>query len=340
MAIISINATVYALQTSKNISSYGVISKSIFPLKGINYGWNDCGGAWISNWLSTLWNETKVRSDFAEMESMGIQIVRVYPGDVQWINWDDAWDKGYQGFNEYIVNVDKLFEIARDYGMKIIFVIHFADCFRWSALTCPAQRQSYLNLMRDLAQRYKGEGAMYSFDLFNEPYWQIEKDEPSWWDSPSEANVTAEVLHEYLQDCYLTIKNVSSERLVSVGEGGGPGGMFDKYFNYLMDISDYAQIHVYEDPDWIEQNGLKAQTTHYDEITKPIILAECGAAVPTGHLWDTAINAEALQKIWEEANKLGLKAILPWSFVDDNIINSITHEWYEGAYVIQNWSRH
>lgn len=311
-------------------------------LKGFFYGWNKSEGANIWDWISTKWDEAKVRSDFAEMQKMGVTLTRIFIADAQYINWDWAWDKGYQGFNQYIVNVDKLFQIAREYGMQVIFVIIFPEgSFHWDALNRPAQRQSYLDMMRDLAQRFKDERAIYSFDIFNEPYSNIERDVPGAEGSPSTSAITAEILHTYLVDCYNTIKSVDPTRLVSFEEGGGQGGSLDRYFPLIDDCVDYYQFDIYRDATEIETNGLESMIPRQSELNKPIIFGEVGANIQLDHLLDPHYTAETIDIMWKQSNKFAdkwkIQAMLPFCFAADNIIDSITHEWKEGAYVIQSW---
>jgi len=333
-----------SIEASVRISSSGVIVDTNYPLKGINYGWNKLDGSWINTWLSTKWNETKVRSDFVEMQKMGVSLVRVFSGFEQCINWTPGVDGGYSGFNRYISNVDSLFEIARKNDVQIILNIHFAEAsFHWDSLfnidgklLRPNLRESYLNMMRDLALRYKDETGLYAFDLFNEVYSLIDLNPDQTGcigGSPSENNVTVEIMHDYLRDSYQTIKKADPNRLVTfevtANHQSSPVGTFYKYRQLIEDCVDYYQVGAYNN------NGILAEDLlpDLDQVDKPVILGECGAS----EFWLPAINAEALQKFWDEAKALGIKAVLPWSFVEDNIIDSITHEWKEGAFTIQNW---
>jgi len=87
-------------------------------------------------------------------------------------------------------------------------------------------------------------------------------------------------------------------------------------------------------------NGLESYIYRKSELTKPIVFGEIGAH--GDHFLDPHYAAEAINIIWEQskglADKYRIQAVLPFAFVDDNIIDSITHEWKEGAYVIQSWA--
>ena len=270
-------------QTTVLITVSGEIVNATNPLKGLNYGWNDGNGANIHDWISTKWNETKVRMDFDEMQKMGVTLTRTYIAPTSYTNWDWAWTKGYRGFNEYIVNVDKLLQIAKEHGMRVIFNILWADgAFHWDALNRPAQRLSYLNMMSDLTLRYKNETAIYSFNLFNEPYTMIEINMAGAEGSPLVSGITPEILHSFLKDCYNTIKANDPNRLVSFEESSSWGldtltSNFDKYFELIDDCVDYYQFDVYRDASDIIANGLENYIYRKNELTKPIVFGEIGA---------------------------------------------------------------
>lgn len=343
---------IFALKSDQIIvSATGSISYSTDVVKGMFYGWNDGDDAWISTWLSTHWNEAKIRADFAEMEKLGVKLVRVFSGFEQCIVWDWAWDGGYQGFNEYIVNVDTLFQIAREYGMQIIFNVHFVEAsFHWDALYNEDgvfthgtwQRESYLQMWADLAQRYKGETGLYAFDLFNEVYATMDlhpDQEGCVGGSPAENHVTVEIMHDYLRDCYMTIKQNDPDRLVSIevtaNNQEAPIGSFYKYRHLIDDCVDYYQVGFYNNEGFIAGDCLPG----LEQEDKPVILGEWGAS----EFWMPDRQAYALQRTWEDTQTINnaggnIISLLPFSFVSDNIIDSITYEWKAGAYVIKDWS--
>jgi hypothetical protein len=158
-------------------------------LLGINYPWlhygHDFGtSAWGHDGVSAPASRRTVESDFAYFRDRGIHLVR-------WFLLTDGraapeFDAAGRvvGFDDYFyADVDAALDVARDYGIRVVFVLldfHLAEVPRLvngvqmggraNLITDPVVRRSFLdNALRPLLLRYGHHRQILAWDVVNEP---------------------------------------------------------------------------------------------------------------------------------------------------------------------------
>jgi len=222
---------------------------------GCDFGCNANGG--VSG------NKTNLGTGFGKLKTAGVNTVRwwVFPGNAQQILRDGAGNP--TGLNNSIyADFDAALELANTYDLYYNFVL-FSDTTSIpnSWLTNPTQRQNLANVLGPLFARYKNNPRVMSWEIFNEPEFQI------WNGEIAQAPVVDTV------KAIASSVHANSPALVTVGSAHLDG--LSMWFGTGLD---YYSPHWY---DYMGSGGWCARCTDYNALKvrfpaldKPVVIGE------------------------------------------------------------------
>ncbi len=205
--------------------------------------------------LRNHWESFIQHQDFAWLSSIGINAVRIPVG--HWIfGADYPYHSSYGGLRyPYVTGgiaiLDKAFEWAEEFGLKVVLDLHAApgcqngfdnggikDVCEWHTL--PEYKQHSLKVLATLAERYRQHPSLHAIEVLNEPRWDI----------------SSAVLMQYTQEAYWLIRNFCKAKDVAVVFHDGFRSYLEyqnfmqqpEYENVILDIHRY-QCFVQEDVD-------------------------------------------------------------------------------------------
>lgn len=235
-------------------------------LHGANVPWLNwqCDfGCGSDGGVSSSASQAALHERFAEAEAAGIKNIRwwVFPGAPWQINRSSNGTP--TGINESVfADMDAALELAEEYDMYLTLVL-FSDggSLPGSWRTDAGQRAELANVLGDdLFARYRGHDHIFSWEVFNEPEWQI-------W----EGSVQESHMQDLVKRVASAVKTDGSG-YVTVGSA-----MVDGIPMWKDAGLDYYQPHWY---DYMGSGNWCAWCTTADEIRqrygvdKPIVIGE------------------------------------------------------------------
>ena len=298
-------------------------------LNGVNIPWNVCGAdvGTHPTW-GNCYNPTWFENTFTTLQGAGVNSARL------WLHADGRASPEFDsnGFpwgvdSQFYPNLDDILNRARNHGIKLILVLwsfemieskqsggpasggHSAVITDWSHM------YTYLdNVLKPMAQRYKGHQGLLAFEVFNEPEWAIAEN-PDSWTSPK---VGLSWMQAYISRA-ATYVHQYSDRLVTMGSAclkySSPNGTN----NYWSDANlkaanggdarstlDFREIHYY---DWMAPWYTTWDTGHgardwYNNDGKPTIIGEWQGNLTKTNTWWFA----------QQAYNLNWAGSFAWSF--------------------------
>ena len=233
-------------------------------LHGANVAWLNWGcdfGCGSSGGVSSDSSQAALHERFEQAEAAGIKNLRwwIFPGDPWQIQ--TASDGTPVGIHSTVFqDLDAALELAEEYDFYFTFVLFAgADNLPW--VNSGSQRAALAEVLGDeLFARYEGHEHIFSWEVFNEPEWEI-------WDG--------RVDREPVQDIVSRVADQVREKgsgYVTVGSA-----MIDGIPMWEEADLDYYQPHWY---DYMESGDWCAWCTTADEIRdrygidKPIVIGE------------------------------------------------------------------
>ena len=223
---------------------------------GCDFGCNASGGV--------VQTRNTLASRLATIQGAGAHVVRwwVFPGDNPWQITVDGSGKPI-GINPAVyADFDAALQLAEQYDLSYNFVLFSsATAPTRSWIDNPTHRQALADVLGTLFARYKTNPRVMTWEIFNEPEFQI------WDGAVSEANTVATA--RLIADAV----HRNSDALVTIGHAFADGIPMWQSANL-----DYYSPHWYDymsgAGDWCMQcNDYNYYRTKYG-ITKPIVVGE------------------------------------------------------------------
>lgn len=231
---------------------------------GCDFGCNQNGGV--------MGNTQILSSGFQKLKNSNMHMVRwwVFPGDPWQITRDQNGHPN--GLNQAIyADFDKALDLANQYDLYYNFVLFSSATHLPSSwITDPSQRTKLAQVLGTLFARYKDNPRVMSWEIFNEPEFQIWNNEIAQTPVVETVNAISDSVHQ------------NSEALTTVG-----GAMLDGISMWKNTSLDYYSPHWY---DYMESGGWCARCTDYNEvksrfgITKPVVIGELYIGTDTDSL--------------------------------------------------------
>ncbi|MBI2765297.1 MAG: hypothetical protein HYX53_05205 [Chloroflexi bacterium] len=232
-------------------------------LQGVNMPWYNWGcdfGCGANGGASSTAAQTGPR--FAQMKQNNLHNVRwwMFEGDA-WQITRDATGRP-TGINPAVyTDIDAALRQAQQYDLYFTFVLFsFPGDIPQSWLNDPVQRQQLANVLAPLFARYSGNVRVLSWDLFNEPEWDM------WNGKVNSANVQATVRS------IVAAVHANSSTMVTIGSA-----MLDGLSFWTGMGLDYYQAHWY---DYMQPGNWCAYCRDYSEVKaqygldKPLVIGE------------------------------------------------------------------
>ena len=260
---------------------------------GCDFGCNNNGGA--------MGNKPTLSAGFTKMKDAGMHLTRwwVFPGD-PWQITRDATGAPTGINNSVYADFDAALELAEQYDLYYDFVLFSAAThFPKTWATNPTQRLQLANVLGQLFARYKNHPRIFSWEIYNEPEYQI------WANEISETDVVA--LATLITQ---SVKSNSPETLVTVGNAMADG--IPMWKNVGLD---YMSPHWYDPQDkgnyCMRCNNYEYYRSQYN-LTIPIVIGETY----------TGTDTDALQR-FEDFRSKGYAGAWPWSIFPDRTSDNL-----------------
>ncbi|MER3420187.1 MAG: hypothetical protein C4290_06540, partial [Chloroflexota bacterium] len=253
-----------------------------------DFGCNGNGG------VSSSAVQSALSTGFGQAKAAGMHVIRwwVFPGDPWQITRDSSGAPS--GINPAVyADFDVALQLAQTYDLYFNFVLFSGPTALPQAwLTDATQRQKLATALGQLFARYKGNPRVLSWEVFNEPEWDI------WNNKISQSAVQATV--KAVADAV----HANSTAYVTVGSA-----MLDGLPMWVGQGLDYYQAHWY---DYMSSGNWCARCTDYATVKsrynldKPLVIGEFYAGPDT----------DALQR-FEDFYSKGYAGAWPWSLFPD-----------------------
>ncbi|GGD89017.1 cellulase family glycosylhydrolase [Paenibacillus nasutitermitis] len=276
----------------------------------------------LTGWAPHIWQQFdagRVKRHFAQMEELGVNTVRVFLTAASFM--DESGELPEEG----MVKADRMLAIAREHGIRVEFT--GPDLWEgvpdWASAYFDGEANAFFlhdewmdrlqRFWRQFAAHYRGEPALFSFDLLNEPWlkWDSPLLRKHWGGEPPamEENAAADgsaheryqLLREQLVETWTAamtgaIRESDPQRLITIGfhqlslpHGAGqrhtlPGFHAAK----LAHLLDYIALHWYpysstehvqprKDGDPVERNiAMIRSSLSNARAGKPLVIEEFG----------------------------------------------------------------
>ncbi len=223
-------------------------------VRGINLAWlNGCYGHDFGHLPAHLgWGVSFSRNDldddFADMARMNLNVVRIWVFEsLEGLQFDR--NGLVNGLDPDLTrNFDTALELARKHGLHLYLCLandFLKSCRKVNAKDIVADeqaRRAYLDkAVRPFVARYKGDSAVFAFDIMNEPEQDIAGPTGNW----GRDGHTWTTMRLFIRENATLIHEVDAERLVSCGSGWHPSGENIKAGRYSGLGLDFYDLHEY-----------------------------------------------------------------------------------------------
>lgn len=244
-------------------------------MNGVNYIPSD-------NWLMVLenWKPEVIEEDLATLKANGVDYIRFCP------LWN-LTQPGKNKFNEEVFKrIDYVFKVAEETGIMVqiapitgwmsggVFLPSWANGELFTDLEII---EGQVNLVTEVARRYKDSPALQGYDFGNEINVLLDR---------MKLKGTPEEVKEWMNTIYKAYQNEDPDHYITNGSGTG----FNRFFNIwsISETSDYMSVHTYPyfhgtwdmDP-WL---GMRTSyspnfvTAWAEMMGKPVLVQEIGAS--------------------------------------------------------------
>jgi hypothetical protein len=266
-------------------------------LQGANvpwYNWACDFGCGANGGVSSATVQSVLATGFSQLQASGMHTVRwwVFPADPWQITRDSTGAPSAINSAVY-ADFDAALRLADQYDLYYVFVL-FSNPASLPAswLTDATQREKLASALAPLFARYRGHPRVLSWEVFNEPEWDV------WNGQIAQAPVQATV--KVIADAV----HVNSTAYVTVGSA-----MLDGLPMWVGQGLDYYQAHWY---DYMSGGHWCARCTDYTTVRARYNL---DAPLVIGEFYAGA-DVDALQRFTEFYNK-GYAGAWPWSLFAD-----------------------
>ena len=244
-------------------------------LQGANvpwYNWACDFGCGQSGGVTSPAVQAALNSGFSQLQASGIHAARwwVFPGDPWQITRDSS--NAPTGINPAVyADFDAALQLAEQYDLYYVFTLFSGPADLPSSwLTDPAQRSKLAEALGTLFARYGGNPRVLTWQVFNEPEWQI------WSGQVNEGAVQATV-----REIAASV-HANSNAYVSVGSA-----MLDGLPMWIGQGLDYYTAHWYDymsDGDWCARCTDYAAVKARYNLDAPLVIGEFYAGPDTDAL--------------------------------------------------------
>jgi Cellulase (glycosyl hydrolase family 5) len=318
------------------------------PVRGMNLAWlNGCAGHDFGHlpehpdW-GVCFNANDLDNYFADMNRMNVNVVRIFAFEsLEGLQFDQ---KGYvNGLDpELVRNFDTTLVLAKSHGLHLYLCL--ANDFRNACgrtkvkdiVGDPKALRAYLdNVVRPFVTRFKGDSAVFAFDIMNEPEQDIagptgnyRSDGHAWTTMRSFIRANATLIH-----------SVDPKRLVSCGSGWHASGENIKAGRFSGLGLDFYDLHEYRNDGYLPS---------VDElgVSLPVLVGEFG---PDNQQKDRNDERQkgAVEDLLRSARDGGYAGAAYWSYEYPNVDGAHllailrgggSGEWRPAGYVLRDFS--
>ena len=279
---------------------YSLTEIQPLTLRGVNYY-----PRWTPWTAWTKQDESTWRSEFQEMsEKLNVNAIRTFAEC-----WESDWKLGRCATPEYIETISKLFQVADDYGIKVLFCLH-------SGLPSQIQAEN-LRYVRSIMEPFINDGRVLGWDLINEV----------------DAKGLSEV--DYIDDFCLEFNQRMSQIDPNHLNSIGFAYMLDKPVSAGLTFTGSNQCWQYHYYRKFTTDTIAGIAKSYFGST-PFIIGECGdsslegvsdAPRPdTGEDWQLAVYQSIIPAVQGAKERgLDIKGVFAWTaFEFPNMLNTET----------------
>jgi Cellulase (glycosyl hydrolase family 5) len=261
------------------------VSKTPFRVHGFNYD-HDASGALIEDYWEAEWE--RVEQDFAEMKSLGANVVRVHLQFAKFMNSAEVPNP------ESLKRLERLLRLAERERLYLdltgLGCYHAADVPDWyDQLDEGGRWKAQARFWKAVADVSRTSPAVFCYDLMNEPVVPGGKREDKQWlggafagkhfvqfiSLDSDARERPEIAKQWIETLVSSIREVDSRTLITVGlvdwsldrKGLTSGFVPSK----IADRLDFISFHLYPTTGMM---GEAMETLKGFDLGKPLLLEE------------------------------------------------------------------
>jgi hypothetical protein len=205
----------------------------------------------------------KLREDMSKMHSRGINTLRIFFQNPDWVQFNDTEIVYPQGIteDEYFTIISNFLDILKEYDLKAILVCispnnHTSYSFKKDLMYC--------KFLKRIATYLKNKTSLMAYDFMNEP-------------TSFNGGLSKYINSSIISKWHYIIKQASPNHLTTIGYSYEPSAVSD--WDFTLDPVDFASFHIYTYTEDLQysRDKLGMELKWYGNNTyKPWIVGETG----------------------------------------------------------------
>lgn len=145
----------------------------------------------------------------------------------------------------YAALIDQTFAYAAKYGLKVVLDLHNYMRYRGNIIgTSSVPYSAYQNIMTRIATRWRGQSALYGYDIMNEPH-----DALAYWPTAAQYGING-------------VRSIDNTRPIFIeGNGWASSYYWPRYNDSLLALTDPANKLIFEAHTYFDADGGGAYAT-------------------------------------------------------------------------------